>query len=188
MALKPVGPTGDGRLLSPHYKPLPTKDGFITVGPNTNTQAFAFFEEIGRPELKTDPRFDSAASRTANAEAYFKVRVEGLVQKTTTEWLDICDRRDIPAQRYNTIEDLLEDPHLKEVNFYDEVDHPSEGRIWRTRPANTFGAGLREDQRHAPLLGEDTRSVLADVGYKEAEIDAMLASGGAHEPKQRMAP
>ena len=184
----PVGPTGDGRLLSPHYKPLPTKDGFITVGPNTNTQAFAFFEEIGRPELKTDPRFDSAASRTANAEAYFRVRMEGLAQKTTTEWLDICDRRDIPAQRYNTIEDLLEDPHLKEVNFYDEVDHPSEGRIWRTRPANTFGAGLREDQRHAPLLGEDTRSVLIDVGYKKAEIDAMLASGGAHEPKQRMAP
>ena len=56
----PVGPSGDNRLLSPDYRPLPTKDGYITVGPNTNRQAFAFFDAIGRPELKTDPRFDSA--------------------------------------------------------------------------------------------------------------------------------
>ena len=63
----PIGLTGDGRLLSPYYRPLATKDGFITVGPNTNDQAFAFFEAIGRPELKTDPRFDSASNRTENA-------------------------------------------------------------------------------------------------------------------------
>ena len=59
----PVGPSGDNRLLSPDYRPLPTKDGYITVGPNTNRQAFAFFDAIGRPELKTDPRFDSAGRR-----------------------------------------------------------------------------------------------------------------------------
>jgi len=51
----------------------------ITVGPNTNAQAFAFFEAIGRPELKADPRFfDSAPSRTANAAAYFEVRAAAL--------------------------------------------------------------------------------------------------------------
>ena len=57
----PVGPTGDGRLLSPNYRPLPTKDGYITIRPNTNPQAFAFFDAIGRPELKTDPRFNQPA-------------------------------------------------------------------------------------------------------------------------------
>ena len=74
----PVGPTGDGRLLSPNYRPLPTKDGYITIRPNTNAQAFAFFDAIGRPELKTDPRFNSAAARTKNAAAYFEVHKEGL--------------------------------------------------------------------------------------------------------------
>jgi crotonobetainyl-CoA:carnitine CoA-transferase CaiB-like acyl-CoA transferase len=73
----PVGPSGDARLLSPDYRPLPTKDGYITVGPNTNRQAFAFFDAIGRPELKTDPRFDKPGSRTANAAAYFEVRKPG---------------------------------------------------------------------------------------------------------------
>jgi crotonobetainyl-CoA:carnitine CoA-transferase CaiB-like acyl-CoA transferase len=45
----PEGPAGDNRLLSPEYRPLPTSDGFITVAPNTNAQAFAFFDAIGRP-------------------------------------------------------------------------------------------------------------------------------------------
>ena len=53
----PTGPTGDGRLLSPNYKPVPTKDGYVTVRPNTNAQAFAFFDAIGRPEAQDRSAF-----------------------------------------------------------------------------------------------------------------------------------
>ena len=171
--------SGDNRLLSPDYRPLPTKDGYITVGPNTNAQAFAFFEAIGRPELKTDPRFDSAAARTKNAAAYFEVRKEGLAQKTTDEWLEILDKLDVPAARYNSIDDLLTDPHLADVGFFGAEDHPSEGRIRRTRPANTFSGGGRSKLSHAPKLGEHTDEVLAEVGYSAAEIEKMMASGAA---------
>ena len=173
----PVGPTGDNRLLSPDYRPLPTKDGYITVGPNTNQQAFAFFDAIGRPELKTDPRFDSAASRTKNAAAYFVVRKEGLAQRTTAEWLEIFDKADVPAARYNTIDDLLTDPHLGDVGFFQPEDHPSEGRIRRSRRANTFSGGERQTETHAPTLGEHTDAILASAGYSEAEIEKMRASG-----------
>ena len=175
----PVGPSGDNRLLSPDYRPLPTKDGYITVGPNTNRQAFAFFDAIGRPELKTDPRFDSPGVRTANAAAYFEVRKAGLAQKTTAEWLEIFDKLDIPAARYNSIDDLLTDPHLTDVGFFGPEDHPSEGKIRRTRPANTFSGGDRSKLTHAPKLGEHTSEVLAEAGYTAAEIDTMLTSGAA---------
>ncbi|HJQ60911.1 MAG TPA: CoA transferase, partial [Vineibacter sp.] len=175
----PVGPSGDNRLLSPEYRPLPTKDGYITVGPNTNPQAFAFFDAIGRPELKTDPRFDSASSRTANAAAYFKVRMDGLAQKTTAEWLAIFDKLDVPAARYNSIDDLLDDPHLGDVGFFRPEDHPSQGRIRRTKVANSFSGGAREDETHAPVLGEHTRAVLAEIGYADADIDRLLAAGAA---------
>lgn len=173
----PVGPTGDNRLLSPDYRPLPTRDGYITVGPNTNQQAFSFFDAIGRPELKTDPRFDSAASRTRNAAAYFVVRKEGLAQKTTGEWLEIFDRADVPAARYNTIDDLLTDPHLGDVGFFQPEDHPSEGRIRRSRRANSFSGGERAVETHAPTLGEHTNAILAGAGYSDAEIDALRTSG-----------
>ncbi len=176
----PVGPTGDGRLLSPDYRPLPTQDGYITVGPNTNPQAFAFFDAIGRPELKTDPRFDSAAARTANADAYFKVRMAGLAQKTTAAWLEIFEKLDVPAARYNSIDDLLEDPHLQDVGFFRREEHPSQGTIRRTKVPNAFSGGARSDERHAPTMGEHTADVLAEIGYTRDEIDTMIASGAAH--------
>jgi crotonobetainyl-CoA:carnitine CoA-transferase CaiB-like acyl-CoA transferase len=178
----PVGPTGDGRLLSPNYRPVPTKDGYVTVRPNTNAQAFAFFDAIGRPELKTDPRFDSAATRTKNAAAYFEVQATSLGHKTTDEWVELFDKLDVPAARYNSIDDLLTDPHLKDVGFYKEENHPSEGKIHRTKLANVFSGGARETETHAPRLGEHTRNVLTELDYTKDEIEALLASGAVGEP------
>ncbi len=175
----PEGPTGDGRLLSPDYRPLPTKDGYVTVRPNNNRQAFAFFDAIDRPELKTDPRFESNIARTINAADYFKVQVEALTRKTTAEWLEIFAAADVPAAAYNTIDDLLDDPHLGDVGFWQSDEHPTEGRIRRTRTPVTFRGGMREATRPAPRLGADTREILADAGYAEAEIDALLQSGAA---------
>lgn len=177
----PEGPTGDSRLLSPDYRPLPTKDGYITVGPNNNAQAFAFFAAIGRPELKDDQRFRSAMARTENAEAYFKVRVEGLAQKTTAEWLEIFAALDVPAARYNTIEDLMTDPHLAEVGFWQFDAHPTEGRIRRTAVPNRFSGGMREEVLPAPRLGAQTRAVLHELGHDETTMARMLESGAAFE-------
>jgi crotonobetainyl-CoA:carnitine CoA-transferase CaiB-like acyl-CoA transferase len=181
----PVGPTGDGRLLSPNYKPVPTKDGYVTVRPNTNVQAFAFFDAIGRPELKTDPRFDSAASRTKNAKAYFEVQATCLGHKTTDEWVELFDKLDVPAARYNTIDELMTDPHLKDVGFFKEEEHPTEGKIRRSKLANTFSGGARESETHAPLYGEHTREILAELGYGKADIDRMIAGKAVTEAARR---
>lgn len=178
----PAGESGDNRLLSPDYRPLPTKDGYITVGPNTNAQAFAFFDAVGRPELKTDSRFDSAASRTANAADYFEVRRTGLARKTTAEWLEIFEKVDVPAAAYNSIDDLLDDPHLQDIGFYEEIDHPSEGRILKTKTPNSFSGGMREETLPAPLIGEQTAEVLAELGYDADEVAAMTAAGAAIAP------
>jgi crotonobetainyl-CoA:carnitine CoA-transferase CaiB-like acyl-CoA transferase len=181
----PVGPTGDGRLLSPDYRPLATRDGYITVGPNTDAQAFAFFEAIGRPELRDDPRFSSAGARTANAAAYFRVRAEGLAQRSTAEWLEILGARDIPAARFNTLEDLMEDPHLADSGFFQVEEHPTEGRIRRTAVPNRFGGGMREDELPAPLLGGHTREVLCELGYSAEEVDRLAASGAVAEAARK---
>lgn len=177
----PEGPSGDARLLSPDFRPLPTLDGYLTVRPNNNRQAFSFFDAIGRPELKQDPRFATALTRTEHAADYFRVQVEALATKTTAEWLDIFAQADVPAGPYNELDDVLEDPHLRDVGFWQLDDHPTEGRIHRTRVANTFSGGMREETLPAPQLGRDTRAVLRELGHDEAAITAMLASGAAFE-------
>lgn len=173
----PVGPLGDGRLLSPDYRPVPTQDGYITVGPNTNAQAFAFFDAIDRPELKTDRRFLNAAARTANAAEYLKVRAAAMRERTTAEWLAILGAADVPAAAYNSLEDLLEDPHLAATGFFAPEDHPSEGRIRRTATPNRFSGGMRQDALPAPRLGESSRAVLRELGVAEEAIDRMIAAG-----------
>ena len=177
--LPPTGESGDNRLLSADYRPLPTKDGYITISPNTDAQAFAFFAAIGRPELKDDPRFRTAQFRSENAAAYFEVRAAGLLQKTTAEWIAIFDDLQIPAARYNSIDDLFNDPHLNDVGFFGTEQHPSEGLIRRTRIANQFSGGMREDGLPAPIMGQHTAEVLSEAGYGEDEIAAMIADGSA---------
>jgi crotonobetainyl-CoA:carnitine CoA-transferase CaiB-like acyl-CoA transferase len=178
----PEGPAGDNRLLSPEYRPLPTADGWVTVAPNTNAQTFAFFDAIGRPELRDDPRFCTPVARTENAAAYFEVRVTGLRQRTTAEWLEIFAALDVPAARYNTIEDLLTDPHLADAGFWESEDHPTEGRLRRTRVTSRFGGGMREEALPAPRIGQHTREVLAEAGFSDAEVARMLEAGAAREP------
>ena len=173
----PLGETGDPRLIEPLNKPAPTRDGWICISANTNDQVFAFFDAIGRPELKTDPRFSSVPARFANVKEYFEIRMNSLKTKTTAEWLEIFDRDDVPAMPYHTLDGLLEDPHLAEVGFFELKDHPSEGKTRSMRLPNKWSTGVRREWNPAPKLGQHSVEILREIGYGAAEIDAMIAGG-----------
>jgi len=170
----PRGPTGDPRLLDPQAKPLATRDGYICVSANTQAQAFALFDAIGRPELKTDPRFSTIAARFRNVGEYFRIRAEALKGRTTAEWLEMFDRCDVPAMPYHTLDSLLDDPHLKEVGFFETVEHPTEGRIVNMTLPNTLGRGARRDYTPAPKIGQHSVEILGEIGYTEDDIRSMV--------------
>lgn len=170
----PVGPPGDSRILNPESRPVPTADGYLALSPNNNAQAFAFFEVIGRPELKTDPRFCSVEARVANSTAYAQLRATALRGKTTAEWLPILEQADIPAAPYNSLESLVQDPHLAATGFIAEVMHPSEGTVRQLGIPARFSGGMREDLQPAPRLGEHSLEVLRDWGVDEALMNAAL--------------
>ena len=173
----PLGGTGDPRLLDPLGKPIPTKDSWICISANTNEQAYAFFDAIGRPELKTDARFASVPARFAHVAEYFQVRLEALKARTTAEWLDVFDRCDVPAMPYHTLDTLLEDPHLKDAGFFETKDHPTEGKTRVMRLPNKWSSGVRREWNPAPKLGQQSVEILREIGCTDAEIEAMVASG-----------
>jgi crotonobetainyl-CoA:carnitine CoA-transferase CaiB-like acyl-CoA transferase len=173
----PLGETGDPRLLDPLNKPLPTRDGWISLSANTNEQAFGLFDAIGRPELKSDPRFSSVEARFANVKEYFRIRAEALKTKTTGEWLELLGRADVPAMPYHTLDSLLEDPHLRDVGFFEVKDHPTEGRTRSMRLPNKWSSGTRREWSPAPKLGQHSVEVLREAGYDDAAIESMIAAG-----------
>lgn len=183
----PRGPTGDPRLLDPQAKPLATRDGYICVSANTNAQVFALFDAIGRPELKTDPRFSTIPARFKNVGEYFAIRAEALKARATAEWLEIFERCDVPAMPYHTLESLIEDPHLKDVGFFQTLEHPSEGRIVNMALPNTLSRGARRDVRGAPRLGENSVEILGEAGFSADEIEALIASGATIDGRRRAA-
>lgn len=173
----PLGPPGDHRVLSPDGKPLPTRDGYICVSANTDAQAHAFFDAIGRPELKTDPRFATVAQRVQHTREYFHIRATSLGGRTTAEWLDIFDRMDVPASPYNTIGSLIDDPHLRAVGMVREEEHPTEGPTWAIGAPNRFSGGAAPPRPPAPRLGADGAAVLAEAGLTAEDIESLRAEG-----------
>jgi crotonobetainyl-CoA:carnitine CoA-transferase CaiB-like acyl-CoA transferase len=168
------GGSGDLRVLDPLGKPVKTRDGYICVSANTDAQAFALFDVIGRPELKSDPRFSSVKARLANIGAYFKVRADSLATRTTAEWVEILARADIPAGPMHTLESLMADEHLADAGFFREIDHPTEGPIVEMRFPNRFSAGSRDCYLAAPHKGGDSVAILHELGYDDDAIDEMV--------------
>lgn len=178
----PEGATGDPRVMNPDAKPIPTQDGYIAVSANTDAQAFAFFEAIGRPELRDDPRFNSVVARFRNVDGYFTLRAEALRQRPTAEWAAEFRKREIPAMPYATIEGLLDDPHLWETGLLRQEVHPTEGAMTGLGRPVTFSAAGPDEIRLAPRLSADARGVLAEAGYDEAEIKSLLGSAVVPPP------
>jgi len=174
----PLGGTGDPRLIDAHARPMPTKDGWICITANTNEQVFVIFDAIGRPELKEDPRLNSLEARFENTAEYFRIRTEGMKLKTTAEWMEIFDRADVPAMPYQTLEQLIDDPHLRDVGMFELVDHPTEGKVWNMPNPNKLSGGARTDFLHAPKIGQQSVELLREAGYSESEIKALVTSGG----------
>ncbi len=171
----PTSPAGYPRTLSPHRRPYETKDGFIAVLPYNDGQWRRFFEAVGKSHiLQSDPRFADIASRTANIDSLYEMIGEELKHRTTDEWLELLERNDIPCIRPHTLETLLEDPHLADAGFFQWENHPSEGRIRTMREPSTWTETPPPTGRFAPRLGQHSREILAEAGFAEAEIDALI--------------
>ena len=171
------GEAGDTRLLDPNARPVRTRDGYLCVSANTDRQAHGFFAAIGRPDLATDPRFATVAARRENVAEYFELRNSSLAGKTTAEWMAAFERLDVPAFPFNSLDDLLEEPHLRETGLFETMEYPEEGTVRHMRPANSFTGGRRRSPTPAPALGENSAEVLRDAGLAEDRISGLVASG-----------
>ncbi|MCP4000163.1 MAG: CoA transferase [Gammaproteobacteria bacterium] len=173
----PIGKAGYTRLMSDHRKPYKTKDGYIAILPYLDAHWKKFCELAGREDLLEDPRFATLSDRVGNIDDTYDETAKTMVNRTTQEWLDLFGTTSVPTNAVNTLDSLLDDPHLNEVGFWQEIDHPTEGKLRMTKFPVNFSETPAENTRHQPVMGEHTRAILAEAGLSQDEIQAMLDSG-----------
>ena len=66
--------------------------------------------------------------------------------------------------------------------MFERHHHPSEGATVLVRPPVTFSESPADIRRHAPLFGEHNQAVARELGYDEASIADLLASGALIPP------
>ena len=170
-------PAGYARLLSGGRKPAPTRDGFIAMLPYTGEHWEAFFKIAGREDLITRYELHDRHRRNQHVRALYGHLAEIARDKTTAEWMAICDRLDVPATPIYSLEELPNHPHLKAVEFLQSAHMPGQGNIRYVRPTTRFMGSPAQVRAFAPLLGEHSAQVLEEAGFSAAEIDALTAEG-----------
>ena len=175
----PIGPSGYARLLTENRRPYATSDGYVCVLIYNDKQWRSFFNLIGRPELAHDPVFANHTARSEHIAEVYRFVAETLISHTGEYWLDGFNRADIPAALLYSVDDLINDPHMRAVGQLVDLQHPSEGAIRTPAPIGAYSKTPLSIRRNAPRLGEQTREILAEAGLSEVDINAMIASGAA---------
>ena len=172
----PEGKMGYEPVRQGMRRPFRTRDGWLCVLPYTDTNWRRFFELAGRPDLAADPRYGTQQGRQQNLELVLGELARQLATRASAEWTAALGEADIPFAAVNDLEDLLHDPHLESVGFWQLLEHPTEGRL--RLPANPIelSATPPSIRRLPPRLGEHTAEVLASFGFDAAAIER-LASG-----------
>ncbi len=175
------GRVGSERHATPMRWPHKTKDGYICAWPSSDKHWQALREIAGRPDLATHPVLGDRSARKKNLPQVLALLDEIFPARTTREWADALGAAGVPCMPISSLEEVVADPHLAEVGFWHEIDHPTEGRLRLMNPPYALPRSPASIRRAPPRYAEHTREVLAELGYDAAEIDALIGGGGALE-------
>jgi formyl-CoA transferase len=137
---------------------------------------------IGKPEWKTDPDYAKPAARLPRLKHIFNTIEQWTMSKTKFELMDLLNQYDIPCGPILSMKELAEEPSLRKTGTVVEVDHPKRGKYLSVGNPIKLSDSPTEVLR-SPLLGEHTAEILREVlGYSEAEVRRIEASGAIGDP------
>lgn len=175
---EPKPSSGRGPLVNPLVGVYQTKDGrhIQLVFLQPDRYWFDFCRVIGRADLADDPRFADHVVRRENGAACVEELDRVFAQRTFAEWKRTLASLDAPWAPVQSVPELLGDPQVEANGYIGEVVVDGEP-AYRLPTVPVQLDGRPPHLRRAPEHGEDTESVLLELGYGWEQIAGLKEIG-----------
>lgn len=160
---------GNANLGSAPFNSYKTKDGYVTIAVANNNLFDKFTKAINRRDLFEAEEYKENHLRKKNEEKLNAEVEKWTSQYTTAEIVEVLDAANVPVGPILGIDELINDPHLKERDMLVDIPHPLLGTL--TYPGNPLKFSESSDLcfNRAPLLGEHKEYVLGNILGKSTE-------------------
>lgn len=169
-------PMGNENFTAAPSGTFRTADGLLNIAANETSQFERLCDLLGRPELKTDPRFCDRGVRKENRAAINQEIGKTLLTRTAVEWESLMIEAGVPAGRVLSVPEILEHPHLREREFVTTFSNEH-----RAQKIAHGGFQMSPDRIRpggpAPQLSQHTEKWLGKLGYGPETIAALREKG-----------
>ncbi|SHL74916.1 Crotonobetainyl-CoA:carnitine CoA-transferase CaiB [Bradyrhizobium lablabi] len=149
-------------------------DGELMLVVGNDGQFARTCEVLGSPELATNAKFVKNNDRVVNGKEIMAIFAGLFLKNKVAYWLDELEKAGVPCGPVNDFAQVFADPHVRERGMEIKVNHPFEPELSLIRNPITFSGTPVKDYRAPPLLGADTREVLASkLGYDDAKLETL---------------
>ena len=131
---------------------------------------------IGEEGWIADEAYATPQARLLHLKPIFARIEQWTMSKTKYEAMEILNRYDIPCGPILSMKEIAQDPGLRKTGTVVEVEHPTRGRHLTVGNPIKLSDSPTEVTR-APLLGEHTDEVLAELGYSAGDLELLRSEG-----------
>ncbi len=154
-----------------------TADGHINIAASGQVMYRRLCDAIGATHLLEDPRFRTLADRSRNRKAMNEELNRVLVARTSADWIEILNKAGVPTGPILNVKQVFEDPQVQHLGLAQPVRHPERGEMRVQGLPATLSRTPGAIRRAAPVHGEHTDEVLAEIGYSREEIAQLRRDG-----------
>jgi crotonobetainyl-CoA:carnitine CoA-transferase CaiB-like acyl-CoA transferase len=167
------------------YRLYETQDGWVQLAAVKPEHWAALCRVIRRDDLAHDPRFAGPADRADHRSELTEILAGEFMRDIATNWRRSLLAAGVPAEvSVDTWEGetILFDGELERLGLVAEYEHPLLGRVRQFGNLITFSDTPCRQERAAPMLGQHTREILAELGYDESAVEDYRARGVVRWP------
>jgi CoA:oxalate CoA-transferase len=170
-------PLGNRHPSIAPFQAFKANNGYFTVTASTDEQFMNLCNAVGLTSLIGDRRFSSKADRVRNVEDIVDAFQERFAEKPKEYWIELLEKNGVPCGPINNVKEVVESPQVQARQMIIEMEHRKAGKIKMVNSPIKASLTPPSVRCCSPLLGQDTETILSEIGYSREEIDSFKADG-----------